>query len=85
MIGKELLGFMAGGLLTIGFIPQVWRLFRLKSAKEISLPFTLLFVLGVTLWLCYGVSFSLLPVTLWNAITLALGCAILYAKLKYGR
>ena len=85
MAWKELLGFVGGALTTMGFIPQVWRLFKLKSAREISLTFTLFFILGVALWLFYGISLSLASVILWNAITLALGCAMLYAKLKYGR
>lgn len=84
-MGEELFGFLAGGVLAIGFIPQVWRLFRMKSAKEISLPFTLSFVIGISLWLSYGISFSLMPVIIWNAVMLVLGCAMLYAKLKYGR
>ena len=82
---KELFGFIGGALITVGFIPQVWRLFKLKSAHEISLTFSLFFILGVTLWLSYGISLRLASVILWNAITLALGCAMLYAKLKYGR
>ena len=85
MIWEEFLGFVGGALVTTGFIPQVWRLFKLKSAHEISLLFTLLFLLGVTCWLVYGISLGLPPVILWNAITLVLACAILYAKLKYGR
>ncbi len=70
--------------MTLGFIPQVWRLFKLKSAREISLPFTILFLLGTACWLIYGILFGLAPVILWNAISLALGLAMLYAKLKYG-
>ncbi len=85
MIWKELLGFIAGALISVGFIPQIWRLFKLKSAREISLPFTLLFLTGLACWLAYGILMSLPPVILWNAITMAMMCTILYAKLKYGR
>ena len=85
MIWKELLGFIAGALISVGFIPQIWRLFKLKSAREISLPFTLLFLTGLACWLAYGILMSLPPVILWNAITMAMMCAILYAKLKYSR
>jgi MtN3 and saliva related transmembrane protein len=85
VIEKELLGFIAGALISVGFIPQIWRLFKLKSAREISLPFTLLFLTGLACWLAYGILMSLPPVILWNAITMAMMCAILYAKLKYGR
>jgi len=82
---KELLGFVGGILTTGGFVPQVWHLFKLKSAHEISLPFTLFFLSGAACWLGYGISLGLPPVILWNAISLALVCAMLYAKLKYGR
>lgn len=82
---KELLGFIGGALTTVGFIPQIWRLFRLRSAHEISLSFTAFFIAGIAFWLSYGISFSLPSVIIWNAITLALGCAMLYAKLRFGR
>ena len=84
MTWEELLGFVGGALITFGFIPQVWRLFKLKSAREISLPFALLFLLGAACWLAYGLLFNLPPLILWNTISLALMCAMLYAKLKYG-
>lgn len=82
---KELLGFIGGALTTMGFIPQVWRLFRLRSAHEISLPFTIFFIAGIAFWLSYGISLGLPAVIWWNALTLGLGSAMLYAKLKYGR
>jgi len=82
---QEILGFVAGALMTVGFAPQVWRLFRLKSAREISLTFTATFLLGTACWLSYGVLLGLLPLILWNSITLLLGFAMLFAKLKYGK
>jgi len=85
MIWEELLGFIAGALMTAGFVPQVWRLYQLKSAREISIPFTVLFLIGAALWLTYGVLLKLPPVILWNSLLLFLGGAMLYAKLKYGR
>ena len=85
MADKEILGFLGGALITAAFIPQVWRLFKIRSAHEISLPFTLLFLVGGMFWLAYGVLLSLPPVILWNAITLVLVSAMLYAKVKYGK
>jgi MtN3 and saliva related transmembrane protein len=82
---NELLGFIGGALTTMGFIPQVWRLFRLRSAHEISLPFTIFFIVGIGFWLSYGISKWLPSVIIWNAITFVLGWAMLYAKLRYGR
>ena len=69
---------------TSAFVPQVWRLYRLKSAREISLSFTLMFVVGVVFWLAYGISFGLLSIVVWNIITFFLGCSMLFAKIKFG-
>ena len=81
---REVFGLL-GGLMTTGaFVPQVWRLYRLKSAREISLSFTVMFVVGVVFWLAYGISFGLLSVVVWNVITFFLGCSMLYAKIKFG-
>ncbi len=85
MLSGEVLGFVAGALTTLGFIPQVIRVFKLRSAREISLPFAILFLVGVILWMTYGILLRLPPVIAWNAISVVLGLGLLLAKLKYGR
>jgi len=80
----EFIGILAGAFTTFGFVPQIIRVFLLRSAREISLPFTLLFLGGVILWLLYGISLDLVPVIFWNAASAILGALLLYAKLKYG-
>ena len=82
---EESLGFVAGALVTCSLIPQIIRVFRLRSAREISMLFTTLLLLGLILWLTYGVFFRLIPVILWNAVGIILVVVLLYAKLKYGR
>ena len=82
---KELIGFVGGLLTTMGMVPQVWRLFKLKSAREISLAFSVLFIIGIAFWLSYGILQGLLSVIIWNGISLVLGCGMLFAKLKWGR
>lgn len=80
-----MLGLVGGFFTTTSLIPQVWRLYRLKSAKEISLTFNIFFALGVIFWLWYGIMLKLPAVILWNGITLVLVGSMLYAKLKYNK
>lgn len=82
---QELLGLVAGACIIGALVPQTWRLYKLKSAREISILFTVLYGVGSVLWLCYGIWLALLPVILWNTIGLMLNIAMLIAKLKYGR
>ena len=81
----ELFGIMGGALITAGFIPQIVRVFKLKSAREISLPFTIMFVAGTLSWLGYGIALKLPSVIVWNSISIVLTLLLLYGKLKYGR
>lgn len=81
----EYIGIIAGAITTFGFVPQVIRVYKLKSAREISLLFNLMLLLGIALWVTYGIIFSLLPVILWNVITGLLVAALLTAKIKYNR
>ena len=81
----DYLGIIAGLLVTCSLVPQLLRVFRLKSAHEISILFTTLLLIGMLLWLVYGVDLGLIPVILWNAIGGTLVAILLYAKLRYGR
>ena len=85
MFSPETLGFIGGGLITASLVPQIYRVYKLKSAHEISMYFTILLLIGLVFWIAYGVNFNLRPVILWNSISIGLIAALLYAKLKYGR
>ena len=79
----DLLGIIAGALTTAAFLPQVIKTWKSKSAKDLSLGMFLMFVLGVILWLIYGILIDSLPVMLANGATLLLSSALLYFKLVF--
>lgn len=77
-------GLVAGLLTTAAFVPQVIRIYRSKSARDISLPAFGTFVVGLALWLLYGLLIGEIAIIVWNAVTLVLAIAILAMKLRYG-
>jgi MtN3 and saliva related transmembrane protein len=79
----EMIGLTAGSLTTIAFLPQVFKTWRSRSAKDLSLVMFLLFCSGVALWLLYGVLINSFPVIVSNAFTLILAGTILYFKLWF--
>ncbi len=83
--GVEVLGFTAAVCTTVAFVPQLVRVIRLRSAREISLPTFLLFSVGVFLWLIYGLRTGSKPVIVSNIVTLFLSLSILILKLRYDR
>jgi len=79
------LGFAAAFCTTAAFLPQLLRVIKYKSARDISLGTFLLFSAGVAMWLIYGLYTNSGPVIASNFFTLILSLTILYLKLKYDR
>ena len=86
MIAMQLtdtIGYAAAFLTTASFVPQAVHTFKTKDVRGISLGMYTAFVVGITLWLVYGLLLDAWPMILANAITLTLAVAILAMKLKY--
>ncbi|MBD2692969.1 SemiSWEET transporter [Anabaena catenula] len=78
-----LLGFAAGLLTTIAFLPQMFKTWKTKSAKDVSFVMLITFMSGLFLWLIYGIILGALPIILANGITLFFNFIILWLKIKY--
>ncbi len=64
----QAIGFAAGALTTISFVPQVIRTWRC-GREGLSIPMLFIFGGGVTLWLVYGVLTGSTPMVVANALT----------------
>jgi MtN3 and saliva related transmembrane protein len=80
---QTMLGYAAGFLTTIAFIPQALKIWKTRSADDVSLPTFIAFTIGVALWLTYGLVVKEPPMILWNGVTLVFAAAILVMKLKF--
>ncbi|HEY9782322.1 MAG TPA: SemiSWEET transporter [Leptolyngbyaceae cyanobacterium] len=78
-----ILGLVAGALTTIAFLPQLFKTWKSKSAKDVSLETLAIFSFGVLLWLIYGIYLHALPIILANLLTLIFNLIILGLKIKY--
>jgi MtN3 and saliva related transmembrane protein len=78
-----LIGYIAGTLTTISFLPQVIRTWKMQETKDFSLAMLLLFATGILLWTVYGIWTGSLPVILANVITFLLILVLLAMKIKY--
>jgi MtN3 and saliva related transmembrane protein len=76
-------GYAAGTLTTIAFLPQVLHVWKTKRADDLHMGTLVSFMAGVTLWIVYGIAMRQMPVIVANAVTLILQCAILFLKLHY--
>lgn len=81
----ESTGLVAGFLTTLAYVPQVLKVWRSRTARDISLIMFLLMNLGIALWLIYGLLIGSPGLIAANMVTLCLTAAVLAAKLKFDR
>ena len=80
----KLIGFAAAACTTVAYAPQVIKVWKTRSARDISLGMFLIMVLGLALWLIYGLLCGDGPLIASNAVTMLLAGGILVMKLRYG-
>lgn len=77
----ELLGLIAGGVTSIGFLPQIIRGYRTKKLDDVSIYMPVVLAVGMTLWFMYGFLLEALAVMIANAFGV-LCCLVLIIMKK---
>ncbi len=77
------IGLVAGLLTTVAAVPQVYRSWRTRHVRDLSLWQPVLLVAGMILWLWYGIALGDLPLIIANIVSLALNLTLVYLKLSF--
>jgi MtN3 and saliva related transmembrane protein len=78
------LGYLAGTLTVVSFIPQVYKTWKTKETKDLSFGMFALLVAACSLWAIYGVIIEDWSVILTNTGMVLLVGSIGVAKLRFG-
>ena len=78
-----LLGMVAATLTTCAYLPQLLKIWKSKSAGDMSWVMLIVLCAGVALWLAYGVAIHDMPVIVTNTLTLLFIFTISTLKVIY--
>ena len=78
-----LIGLLAGTLSIIGYLPQVWKTYTTKRAKDLSMKWLVLTLTSSMLWFTYGILSNSLPLTITSALTATMNLSLIIMKRKY--
>ncbi len=78
-------GFAAGTLTTLAYLPQALHSFRTRSVRDLSKTMLVTLNIGLLLWVVYGVWIRSMPLIVTNVLTLFLACPLLVMKLRFHR
>ncbi len=83
MSGVDILGYSAGAITSLTFLPQVIKTWKLKSARDISLLMFLIAALNEVMWIIYGALLDNWVIILTNIIVLSMALTMIFFKLRF--
>ncbi|MFK2818763.1 SemiSWEET transporter [Flavobacteriaceae sp. LMIT009] len=81
----EIIGIIAAVLTTSAFLPQVYKTWKTKNAKALSMPMLILFFVGIVLWFVYGILIDSFSLIIANGITIVSYTFLIYFKIRYNK
>ena len=85
MNGVDILGYAAGAITSLTFLPQVVKTWKEKSAKDVSLMMFIIAAINEVMWIVYGALLDNWVIILTNAIVLSMSLIMIFLKLRYNR
>ncbi len=81
-----LVGAVAALLTTFGFVPQIIKMRRTRSVKDVSLLTLVQFTVGVVIWGIYGLHLNDIVIVTANVVSLVIlvGAIALYFRYRGG-
>ena len=80
----EGIGSLAAIITTLCWVPQAIRVIRTRETRAISLVAQVSLLVGIALWLVYGVLLGSQPLIWANIVTFVLVGTIVVLKVRYG-
>ncbi|EGZ04724.1 hypothetical protein PHYSODRAFT_343018 [Phytophthora sojae] len=79
----QIVGFLGSLLLAASLVPQMMKLYKTKSAKDISYSYQISYVVGLAMIVAYGFGRWLWPVYIPATIELSAALVVFSMKLYY--
>lgn len=79
------IGFMATGFAVSSIVPQIRKAIRTKKSDDMSIRFIIVLIIGLSLWVVYGIGKNDFVLIIGNSTAVGLNIFMLILKIKYSR
>lgn len=79
------LGFMAGSITSLSFLPQVIKAFKTRHVEDLAFFMPVLLTFGMGLWLAYGIIKNDIPIIVANTFGVICSSYLVFAKIRYNK
>lgn len=84
-VAAQAIGYTASVVTTLSSVPQVYQVYRTKTARDVSTAFMCSIITGLGLWFVYGVMINNYPLIGANAVSMTLYSSMLSMKFYFAR
>ena len=79
------IGIMATVFAVSSTIPQILKIIKSKESEDISIWLALVLIIGLCLWVTYGIVKKDIVIIIANSISVLLNMIMLFLKVRYSR
>lgn len=79
----DVLGMVAGICTTVAVIPQIRKAWKTKKVEDVSPGMFIVLLVGISLWVVYGITQNDIPIIATNSAALCLNGLMLYLMVFY--
>ena len=79
------IGLLATAFTVVSTVPQIKKALRTKDTEDVSIRFLLVLIVGLSLWVIYGIGRADIVIVIGNSIGASLNIWMLVLKLKYSK
>ena len=80
-----IIGIMATVFAVSSSIPQIIKALKTRKTDDVSIWLVVVLIIGLSLWVIYGIGINDLLISIANSIALAINTFLLILKIKYSR
>jgi len=78
-------GLLATAFTVASTLPQIKKALKTKDTDDVSIRFLMVLIMGLSLWVVYGIGRGDIVIVIGNSIGASLNVWMLTLKLKYSR
>jgi MtN3 and saliva related transmembrane protein len=79
------IGLLATAFTVASTIPQIRKALKTKDTEDVSIRFLIVLIVGLSLWVLYGIGKADVVIVIGNSIGASLNIWMLVLKIKYSR
>ncbi len=79
----QLIGLAAGFLTALSTVPQLIKTWKTRDAKDVSVGMFTALVIGIGMWVWYGVLINDIPILVTNSLAWVLNVTMLVFKFRF--